>query len=80
MKFFIDHSEDEVLPCAGNSSLVDQYEALADAASKWIVICDSKEEMYETASEFSAMARNGTRSFKEFTDKELLEKIRKLEK
>ncbi len=80
MKYFIDYSEDEFLPSAGDSALVKKYETLSDAVSMWIIVCDSKESMYKTASEFISQARHRTQNFKEFTNEEMYEKIRKLEK
>ncbi len=75
MKYFIDYSEDEVLPSSGDSTLVEKYETLS-----MIMVYDSKEAMYVEMAEFAHQARHGVRTFKEFTDEEMREKIRKLEK
>jgi len=69
-KFFIDYSEDEVLPSGGDSTLVEKYETI-----QMIMVFDSKEAMYIAMSEFSHQARNGVRDFKEFTYEEMIEKI-----
>ena len=75
MKYFIDSSEDAVLPCVGNSVLVEQYAKLMD-----IKIFETREEMLESVAEMAEYARFGVIEEQIFTDEELLKKIGKFSK
>lgn len=75
MKYFIDYSEDAVLPCVGNSVLVEQYAKLMD-----IKIFETRKEMLKSVVELAEYARDGVNGEQIFTDEELLKKIGKFSK
>lgn len=72
MKYFIDYSEDTVLPSAGKASLVEEYAILMD-----IKIFETREEMLEAVADIASYARHGVNEEQIFTDEELTNKIGK---
>lgn len=66
--YFIDHSEDAVLPCVGDKDLVNRYNNV-------LGIYETKEELYIAVSEFAEYARGGVKSLKEYTRDELIKKV-----
>lgn len=80
MKYFIDYSEDSVLPCVGNSVLVEQYAILMSDKLTDIEVFETREEMLEAVADIASYARDGVSGEQIFTDEELLKKIGKFSK
>ena len=78
--YFIDYSEDSVLPCVGDSFLVAQYAILMSKKGMFVEVFETREEMLETVAEYASYARHSVNGEETFTDEEMHEKIRKLEK
>lgn len=74
-KYFIDSSEDTVLPSSGKASLVEEYAKLMD-----VKIFETREEMLEEVAELASYAKDGVSGEQIFTDEELLKKIGKFSK
>lgn len=79
-KYFIDYSEDQILPSCGEVSLVQEYFDKRVENDTPIECFNTKEDMLSEISYLASFARHGVAELKTFTNKELLKKIEKIGK
>lgn len=79
-KYFIDYSEDKILPSRGEVSLVQCYFDRMIENDTPIECFTTNEDMLSEISYLASFAKNGIADLKTFTNKELLEKIEKVGK
>ncbi len=72
--FFLDYSEDEVIPLSCDRDLFDEYQNIRTELKEPCDVFDSKEELLETALEYAGYGpRDGTRSFEALSREEMRE-------
>lgn len=73
--YYIDYSEDEVVPCGGREDLVLTYKNVMERNGTPIMVYTKKDGMMEDALEFASQARHGAIPYEYLEDDEMKEKI-----
>lgn len=73
--YFIDYSENEVLPRSGDKDLAEDYEKLMKEQNTEISIYDTKDDMMCDALEWASQAKDGCSGFEELDRDEMQELI-----
>jgi hypothetical protein len=75
MKYFIEYSNDEVIPASGSDKLVEEYAKLMNENDKYVPVFETKDDLMDEALEYAGYARHGARGFEKYSDKEMRDLI-----